>query len=488
MKTIYAVDLFCGAGGTSEGLKQACQAKGYKLELIAINHWNTAISTHQKNHPEALHLCEDLDNVNPKHVVPRGRLDLLLASPACTHHSNARGGKPMNEQSRSSAWTILRWAEALYVDSIVCENVKEFLQWGPLGADGRPMKSKKGHTFAAFTDALRSLGYRVEWKVLTAANYGDPTSRERLFIQARRGNKPIVWPEVTHTPTGGADLFTQTLPWRTAAEIIDWDIPSQSIFTRPKPLKPNTLRRIAKGLEKFGLKPFLTPNFGERGSQQPRSHGISSPMPTVTSRGSGNLVEPFLIKYYGGHDAQHLNEPLPTVTASYEHFGLIEPFLVELRNNCDMRRLSEPLSTITTQTHHALGQPFIVNAAHGEDGNPGRRAIELERPLPTVTGGNSFALAEPFIIKYNRTGVAYSTAQPLDTVTTNDRFGLVQPMISLGNGFFLDLHFRMLQPHELAKAQGFENYQFLGSKKEQIKQIGNAVPVNLSRALCLSLI
>lgn len=488
-KTIRAVDLFCGAGGTSEGLKQACAAKGYKLNLTAINHWNTAIETHSKNHPGATHLCEDLDNVNPKRVVPEGRLDLLLASPACTHHSNARGGKPMEEQDRSSAFVILRWAESLYIDRICIENVREFEGWGPLGADGRPLKSKKGETFQAFIQTLRSLGYRVEWKILTAANYGDPTSRERLFIQAARGNKPIIWPEITHTPTGAADLFGETLPWRPASEIIDWSIPSQSIFNRKKPLKPNTLKRIAKGLEKFGLKPFLTPNFGERENQEPRSHSITNPLPTVTSRGSGNLIEPFLVKYYGGHATQPLNEPLPAVTANYEHYGLLEPFLIELRNNCDWRKLSEPLTTITTQTHHALCQPFIINAAHGEDPYPGRRAIAIDAPLPTVTShSNPFALAQPFIVKYNRTGVAYSTSEPLDTVTTNDRFGLVQPMIHLGDNLYLDVHFRMLQPQELAKAQGFEGYEFTGTKKQQIKQIGNAVPVNLARALCSALI
>lgn len=488
-KTIYAVDLFCGAGGTSTGLKQACEAKGYNLELTAINHWNTAIATHKANHPESVHLCEDLDNVNPRHVVPRGRLDLLWASPACTHHSNARGGKPMEEQSRSSAWVVLRWAEAIYIDAIALENVKEFRDWGPIGADGRPLKSKKGETFQAFIRALESLGYRVEWKLLTAANYGDPTTRERLFIQARRGNKKIVWPEITHTQRGETNLFGGTERWRSAAEIIDWSIPSQSIFTRKKPLKPNTLRRIAVGLKKYGLAPFITPNFGERGEQQPRSRGLNTPTLTVTSRGAGNLVTPFLVKYFGGHHAESLNKPLPTVTANYEHYGLIEPFLVELRNNSDIRKLSAPLSTITTQTHHAICQPFIVNAAHGEDAHPGRRALSLDRPLQTITAGaNGFALAQPFILKYNRTATAYSTNSPLDTVTTNDRFGLVQPLIDLGNGLAMDLHFRMLQPSELAKAQGFEGYHFEGTKKEIVKQIGNAVPVNLARALCSTLI
>ncbi|MBS1807605.1 MAG: DNA cytosine methyltransferase [Acidobacteria bacterium] len=454
MKTIRAVDLFAGAGGTSEGLRQACAEKEHQLKLTAINHWGVAIETHSRNHPNATHLCEDLDNVNPRKVVPDGRLDLLVASPECQHHSKARGGKPINDQSRSSCWHILRWAEALYVQKILIENVPEFESFGPLGANGKPLKSMKGLTFQAFLNALRSLGYRVEYRILNAANYGDPTSRRRLFILAQRGNKPINWPEVTHTPTGETNLFGSTQAWRTAAEIIDWSVPSQSIFTRRKPLKPATLKRIAVGLQKFGL----------------------------------GQTTPFLVKYYGGHTSEPLDKPLPTITASYEHFALVEPFIVELRNNCDVRKLTEPLTTITTQTHHALCQPFLVEAAHGDDAFPGRRTAAITEPLKTVTTSNAFAIAQPFLIKYNRTGKAYPLSEPIDTITTNDRFGLVQPLVNLGNGYGLDIHFRMLRPHELAAAQGFTNYEFTGKKKDVIRQIGNAVPVNLAKALCSVLI
>jgi DNA (cytosine-5)-methyltransferase 1 len=245
-KTIYAADLFCGGGGTSEGLRQACEMLGYKLWLLGINHWDVAIATHSRNHTYAKHICENLDNVNPRKVIPWGWLNLLVASPECTHHSNARGGKPCSDQSRASAWHILRWAEALRIDNILIENVKEFQTWGPLGSNGRPLKSRKGETFQAFINALRSLGYKVDFRVLNAAYYGDPTTRERLFIVARRGRRPIVWPAPTHSPDGGDTIFGKTKRWRTAREIIDWDIPGQSIFSRKKPLSKNTINRYSR--------------------------------------------------------------------------------------------------------------------------------------------------------------------------------------------------------------------------------------------------
>ena len=280
MKTIRAADLFCGAGGTSSGLKKACEALGYKLDLLAVNHWDIAIATHTANHPYARHICENLDNVNPRKAVPSGHLDILIASPECTHHSNARGGKPCSDQSRASGWHILRWAEALKIDNILIENVKEFQSWGPLGVNGMPLKSRKGETFRAFIIALTSLGYKVDFRVLNAANYGDPTTRERLFIVARRGHRAIKWPEPTHTPDGSSNLFGKTKRWRTAREIISWDIPGNSIFTRKKSLSQNTLNRIYAGLRKF----------------------------------SSKELEPFLVMLYGTNDARSINRPMPTVT------------------------------------------------------------------------------------------------------------------------------------------------------------------------------
>ncbi len=163
---ILAADLFCGAGGTSTGLLLAAERLGLNVDLMAINHWEVAIATHSANHPHAVHLCESLDGVDPRKVVPGGRLDLLMASPECTHHSKARGGKPRSDQSRASAWHVLRWAEALHVENILIENVEEFKTWCPLGENGQPIERLKGKTYLAFLAALRSLGYHVSVRVL----------------------------------------------------------------------------------------------------------------------------------------------------------------------------------------------------------------------------------------------------------------------------------------------------------------------------------
>ncbi len=287
--TVTAVDLFCGAGGTSTGLIQAAESLGKKVNLTAINHWDKAIQTHKANHAEVRHLCENLDNVTPRALFPQGRINLLVASPECTHHSNARGGVPCSDQSRATAWRVVDWAAAIYIDNILIENVPEFMSWGPLGADGKPMKSKRGATFQALKVALESLGYRVDHRVLNAADYGDPTCRNRLFLIARRGNKKIRWPEPTHAEKPEPNLFgNQVNPWVPAREIIDWTIEGQSIFHRKKPLAEKTLARIEYGLQKFGGEDFLVKFFGTG-----RAQSVDQPLGTVTTKDRFGLVEIF---------------------------------------------------------------------------------------------------------------------------------------------------------------------------------------------------
>jgi DNA (cytosine-5)-methyltransferase 1 len=527
---LFAADLFCGAGGTSSGLLAACKANDIDLQLIAINHWDVAIATHQANHAYAKHLCESMDNVDPRKLVPKGRLNVLIAGPECTHHSNARGGRPMNDQSRASAWHILRWAEALYIENILIENVKEFRSWGPLGATGRPIKKLRGQLYLNFIAALKALGYRVEDKVLNAADYGDPTTRERLFIIARRGNRPIVWPRPTHAAPKEASAQAQMFksdkmkPWRTAREIIDWKLVGKSIFTRKRPLAPKTLDRIAAGLRKFGganAEPFLLMLYGtgtvrsvdrplptvtargthvgliepfmlgQQSGGSPRS--VGDPVPTIATGGAISLIEPFIIGAGGpvyGAKPRSVDQPLNTVMTE-NHAGVVEPFMLNIDHQSSgdsVRSVDEPVPTITTKARSCLVEPFLVEVAHGngkEKNGNNRRVASLNQPAKAVTTSNNQGLVEPFLVEYYGTNKANSVHEPLDTVTTKQRFGLVET----DHGTFqLDIRFRMLEPHELAAAQGLAGYKFTGNKCDIVRQIGNAVPKGLATSLCAELI
>ena len=222
-KLIKAVDLFAGVGGTSSGLYDAVEETGRKLKLTAINHWPLAIENHKANHPDAEHICARIESLSPRRVVPEGKLNILVASPECIFHSNARGSMPINDQLRASAWCIPDWISSLNVESWAIENVKEFRFWGPVNSRGRKIKSREGETYQAYLAALRSLGYTVEDRVLNCADYGDATSRERLFIIGRRGSKKIKWPTPTHIDAGESGvLFEDLQPWRAAREIIDF--------------------------------------------------------------------------------------------------------------------------------------------------------------------------------------------------------------------------------------------------------------------------
>lgn len=448
-------DLFCGAGGTSTGAIEAARACGRTPKLTAVNHWSVAVATHEANHPEARHFCASLDALNPRELFREGELDLLWASPECTHHSQARGGKPINDQSRSTAWCVTRWAEALRPTWIMVENVPEFQTWGPIGSNGRPLASRKGEVFRAWVATLEALGYQVDWRVLRAADYGDPTTRERLFVQAVRGRRRIVWPDPTHCPAGETDLFGTRKPWVAAREIIDWSLPGQSIFERKRPLSPKTMERIEAGLRKFGLKPFMTPGQSERAGQTPRTRSSQAP--------------------------RSINAPAPTVTTTSRGVGLVQPFIVAMEQGGHVRSIDRPLNTVTTAKGgaHALCEPALLPQGGGGAMRP------VSEPAPTIACDGAVGLVEPFVVKYYGTGGARSVAQPLDAVTTRDRFGLCRPVVEInGERYQIDVRFRMLQPHELAGAQGFlPDYKFTGTKTEQVKQIGNAVPRRLARAI-----
>lgn len=423
-RKLYAADLFCGGGGTSTGLAQAAAEMGLDLELLAINHDEVAVETHAANHPGAKHYCESLNNLDPSRLVRRGRLDLLVASPECTHFSMARGAKPCDQQSRAGAWHVLHWATRLRIENILIENVPAFKDWGPIGKNGRPLKAKKGATFRAFLTALRSLGYRVDVRTnVCAADFGDATTRKRLFVVATRG-KAASWPAETHAKdpakASGAMFDGDRAPWRAAREIIDFDRPSGSIFERKKPLADKTLARIAEGLRRY----------------------------------SGLDIPDFVLPQGGGGVARHVGQPLPTVHTD----GAI-----------------------------AHVRPFIV-PRYGEGPKQRPRTHSVEAPMPTIPGTCQHHLVQPFLLKYYGTAVGQSVREPLDTITSKARFGLVQPSgIPLADGkHLLDIRYRMLAAPELAAAMSFPaDYEWRGTQEQIVRQIGNAVPIRTAKALCV---
>jgi DNA (cytosine-5)-methyltransferase 1 len=460
-------DLFCGAGGTSAGAVEAAAALGRHPEVTAVNHWPVAIATHTANHPGSRHLCTGIDSVNPLDYFECGGLDLLWASPECTHHSVARGGKPINDQSRSTAWHVLNWVQKLLPPIVLVENVPEFATWGPVDSKGRPIQKRKGEIFQAWLQNLRSFGYKVDYRLLCAADYGDPTTRTRLFVMAVRGKRRIVWPEATHSKEG--DLMAKRR-WTPAREIIDWEIEGKSIFERSKPLSPKTMARIEAGLRKFGLRGFIVPQFGERPGQEPRSHDLDEPTPAVTSHGAGALVQPFIVPQQSNPTPKSVEEPLPTVVAEGSGPKLVQPFLIPQHSSNGPRSVEipaptvtttsrgvglvepyivawdhqsgtgtwsadVPLSTVTTKARHGVAQPFLVTVANG--GEDQYRCRSLADPVPTVTAGAvRFALAEPFLVKLRGgteahvQGSSSSIDDPCGTVTANGtHFALAQPFL-----------------------------------------------------------
>ncbi|MBB5443273.1 MULTISPECIES: DNA cytosine methyltransferase [unclassified Paraburkholderia] len=420
------VDNFAGGGGASTGIERAF---GRPVD-IAINHDGEALAMHAANHPQTAHYTEDVFAVHPGFITRQQPIGLAWFSPDCKHHSKAKGGKPREQKIRGLAWVTLKWAVLQSPRGIGLENVEEFQDWGPLDDDGRPIKAEKGRTFRAFVSALSTglaeghpdeqeifetlgadfplarlragLGYRVEWRVLRACDFGAPTIRKRLYLFARRDGLPIVWPTATHgDPKSDAVRAGKLAPWRTAAECIDWSIPCPSIFERKRPLKDATLRRIARGIMKFVVNspaPFIVSTaHSTTTGRGPNVWGIDEPLRTVTSSNDKYVVAPTLmhVTHQGGDRAAHVDMPLATVTGA--HRG-----------------------------EQALIGATLIQMGYGEREGQAPRVPGLDKPLGTVVaGGGKHALVAAFLAKHF-TGVTGTRIDvPAGTVTTSDHHSLV---------------------------------------------------------------
>jgi DNA (cytosine-5)-methyltransferase 1 len=449
------VDNFAGGGGASTGIESAI---GRPVD-IAINHDPEAVAMHQANHPQTQHLCESVWDVDPRAATQGRPVGLAWFSPDCKHFSKAKGGRPVEKKIRGLAWVAVRWAAVAKPRVIMLENVEEFVTWGPLTAEGRPCPANKGREFRVFVNALRRQGYGVEWRELRACDYGAPTSRKRLFLIARRDGQPIVWPQPTHAakPAKGSGLK----PWRTAAECIDWSLPCPSIFERARPLADATLRRVAAGVQRYVIdaaEPFIVRigHTGQGDAGKTRSTG--KPLSTVTSKAEHLLVSPTLVQTgYGEREGQSPRVP----------------------------GLDKPLGTIVAGgAKHALVAAFLAKHYTGVVGS------DLRAPVGTVTAVDHHSLVSAFLVKFYGSGGQWAgCGEPMHTIPTKDRMGLV--MVAGQQYRIADIGLRMLQPRELATAQGFPAGYLLDApalglqlpKHAQVRMIGNSVSPPLAEGL-----
>ena len=460
------VDNFAGGGGASTGIELAI---GRSVD-IAINHDPNAVAMHTTNHPDTLHYCESVYSIRPKVATAGRRVGLAWFSPDCRHFSKAKGAKPVEKTIRGLAWIVIRWALDVGPRVMMLENVEEFKTWGPLlAAEMRPDPERVGETFQAFVGMLttgipadhpallecceflnisldsedacrlvKGLGYTVEYRELRACDYGAPTIRKRFFMVMRRDGQPIVWPEATHgDPKSPAVLAGKLAPWRTAAECIDWSIPAPSIFDRKKPLAENTLKRIARGIQRFVIdsaSPFIVKcnHTTTKGKYDCfRGQSLADPLQTITKTHGFGVAVPHLTKFRTGATGQPVTEPVPTVTAGTSKrpggnghaLGIVEAGLVPfLAGNggseyqAKPRPLDKPAHTILKESRTCLVTPYIARI--GQTGFGGERmAYSAKTPLTTVTSKNEHLLLMPIIARQFGASIGHRADEPSATIT-----------------------------------------------------------------------
>lgn len=504
------IDNFAGGGGASTGIELALG----RPVTVAINHDPAAILMHKTNHPWTEHLQDSVWNIDPVKICAGHPVGLAWFSPDCKHFSKAKGAALVDKKIRGLAWIVLKWAGTVRPRVIMVENVEEFTTWGPV-RKGKPVKKKAGQTFAKWKQQLLELGYKLEYRNLVAADYGAPTTRKRFVLIARCDGKPIVWPNKTHAPVDSEEVKSgKCKPWRSAAEIIDWSLPCPSIFKTSeqikeeyglkalRPLKSNTLRRIARGIDKFVIKankPFIIPvGYGEKKGQKPRVNDIDNPLGTVVSSVKHNIV-----------------------------IQKLAPLHMHNHQNATGTNINEPLNTVTSTGSQMLIAPNLIQY-HTEQSNKENRAYGFEQPIKTVDSSARYGIAAAHITKYMGTNIGQPADLPLQTITAREEFGHVQTRLERISGcndlkywpevrkllneycgyniaedeililsingidyFISDIGLRMLTPKELYAAQGFpKDYiiekDYTGKaypKTQQVARCGNAVCPPMATAL-----
>lgn len=469
------VDCFCGGGGASVGIEMAL---GRPVD-IAVNHNPQAILMHKTNHPDTLHLTEDIFKVDLEKYVNGRHVSLMWASPDCTSHSKAKGGKPREHGLRILPWAVYKHAKKILPDVIIMENVEEIQQWGPLDEHGQPIPERKGEDYKKFISAMISLGYEFDSRELVAADYGAPTTRKRWYAIFRRDGKPIVWPETTHSKDGENGLK----PWEPIWKCLDLGDMGKSIFGRKKPLAKNTMNRIARGLDKFVFncpEPFMVQV--NHGGDNFRGQSIHEPMPTITQKHGFGVVTPLLIQYHSETSksevrGQKVTEPIMTLDTS-NRYGLVMSYMTKFYKSGCGQSLFEPIHTITTSPGH-FGTVSVLAV-------PAEKLLaSIDKSIKDKNEANEIVQrctwVSQFIIEYYGSGTGQSLHDPLHTIVTKDRFALITV---LGNEYvILDIFLRMLNDGELKLGQGFprdyiidRDYRWhVYPKGERVARIGNSV-------------
>lgn len=555
IKLLY-IDLFCGAGGTSSGVEYAKLYGNKCAKVVAcVNHDKNAILSHAANHPDVMHFTEDirtlelspmLEHLNKMKAKHPGAHVVLWASLECTNFSRAKGGMPRDADSRTLAEHLFRYIETLQPDYIQIENVEEFMCWGDLDENGKPVSRDKGTSYLRWVRNVRKYGYDFDWRILNAADFGAYTSRKRFFGQFARHGLPIAFPIPTHAKeVDESGLFHNYEKWKPVKEVLDLEDEGSSIFEKKKPLCERTLERIYAGLVKFvagGKKKheawILKYNSMNKGGHH-CAPSIDEPCPTVAVQNRLGMVKcnflskqfggdpagknvpvdgpagaittrdhhAFITAYYGNGFNQSVDEPAPTVTTKDRIALVSSKFLTEYYGGKDHNHTLEvPATTLTTMARHALVSTQFLDNQYGKS-----KPTSIESPAPTVLNNPKqkvvsaqylmnpqFASAGGSIDNPCFTLIARMDKMPPYLVSTERGLGIAifeddSPMTKKVKEFMamygiVDIKMRMLKISELKKIMGFpENYTLIGTQAEQKKFIGNAVEVNMSRVLCEAL-
>ncbi len=544
IKLLY-IDLFCGAGGTSTGVEHARLFNKKCAKVVAcVNHDANAIASHQANHPDTMHFTEDIRTLElgplVKHLQKMQEkhpdaYKVLWASLECTNFSKAKGGQPRDADSRTLAEHLFRYIEAIQPDYIQIENVEEFMCWGDLDENGKPVSKDQGRCYLKWVKTVQQYGYDYDYRILNAADFGAYTSRKRFFGQFAKCGLPIVFPVQSYAKNGDeGGMFHQYKKWKPVREVLDLQDEGSSIFMKKKPLCEKTLERIFAGLVKFvagGKKKyedFILKYNSMNKSGHYRPVPTDEPCPVVATQNRLGYVKlNFLSKQFSGDPAsknQTVDKPAGTITCVDHH-----AFVTAYFGNGFNSSIESPSPTVTTKERHALvsvdlNEPmpdvpldkvtiqtnqFLANeySGGGQVGsietvnpavlcNPKQKLVSADQylmnPYSFKSDGGSienpcFTLIArmdkmpPYLISTEKGEMAIAIYEEDSPMTRK----IKEFMAAYG---IVDIKMRMLNIQELKRIMGFpEDYVLIGTQAEQKKFIGNAVEVNMSRVLCEAL-